>query len=132
MMSGLLDKVILAGFGLEHKVKGKINSLAKEGKQDAEEGMKMKEDMENRMVEGIVEVVGGVLKKVGVAKKDVDAVLGSLAEDVAERLKIVTMDDLAVVEKLVMVNREKVSKLEKQVKKLEKALLDLSAEKNKG
>ena len=131
-MSGLLDKVILAGFGLEHKLKGKINSLAKEGKQDAEEGMKMKEDMENRMVEGIVEVVGGVLKKVGVAKKDVDAVLGSLAEDVAERLKIVTMDDLDVVEKLVMLNREKVSKLEKQVKKLEKAFLDLSAEKNKG
>ena len=132
MMSGLLDKVILAGFGLEHKLKGKVDSLAKEGKPDAEEGMKMKEDMENRMVEGIVEVVGAALKKVGVAKKDVDAVLGSLAEDVAERLKIVTMDDLDVVEKLVMVNREKVSKLEKQVKKLEKALLDLSAEKNKG
>jgi BMFP domain-containing protein YqiC len=109
-----------------------MNSLAKEGKQDAEEGMKMKEDMENRMVEGIVEVVGGALKKVGVAKKEVDAVLGSLAEDVAERLKIVTMDDLDVVEKLVMVNREKVSKLEKQVKKLEKALLDLSAESDKG
>ncbi len=131
-MSGLFDKVILAGFGLEHKLKGKMNSLAKEGKQDAEEGRKMKEDMENRMVEGIVEVVGGALKKVGVAKKEVDAVLGSLAEDVAERLKIVTMDDLDVVEKLVMVNREKVSKLEKQVKKLEKALLDLSAESDKG
>ena len=131
-MSGLLDKVILAGFGLEHKVKEKVNSLAKEGKPDAEEGMKMKEDMENRMVEGIVEVVGGALKKVGVAKKEVDAVLGSLAEDLAERLKIVTMDDLDVVEKLVMVNREKVSKLEKQVKKLEKAILDISAENNKG
>jgi len=131
MMSGLLDKVILAGFGLEHKVKERVNALAKEGKPDAEEGMKMKEDMENRMVEGIVEVVGGALKKVGLAKKEVDAVLGSLAEDVAERLKIVTMDDLDVVEKLVMVNREKVSRLEKQVKKLEKAFLDLSTEKNK-
>ena len=76
--------------------------------------------------------IANALKKVGIAKKEVDAVLGSLAEDVAERLKIVTMDDLDVVEKLVMVNREKVSKLEKQVKKLEKALLDLSAEKNKG
>jgi len=131
MMSGLLDKVILAGFGLEYKVKERVNALAKEGKPDAEEGMKMKEDMENRMVEGIVEVVGGALKKVGLAKKEVDAVLGSLAEDVAERLKIVTMDDLDVVEKLVMVNREKVSRLEKQVKKLEKAFLDLSTEKNK-
>jgi BMFP domain-containing protein YqiC len=130
-MSGLLDKVILAGFGLEHKVKERVNSLAKEGKPDAEEGRKMKEDMENRMVESIVEVVGGALKKVGIAKKEVDAVLGSLAEDAAERLKIVTMDDLDVVEKLVMVNREKVSKLEKQVKKLEKALLDLSSGNNK-
>lgn len=128
-MSGLLDKVILAGFGLEHKVKERVNSLAKEGKPEAEEGMKMKEDMENRMVEGIVEVVGGALKKVGIAKKEVDAVLGSLAEDLAERLKIVTMDDLDVVEKLVMVNREKVSKLEKQVKKLEKAIIDLGTDK---
>jgi len=132
MMSGLLDKVILAGFGLEHKVKERVNSLAEEGKPDAEEGRRMKEDMENRMVEGVVEVAGAALKKVGLAKKEVDAVLGSLAEDIAERLKIVTMDDLDVVEKLVMVNREKISRLERQVKKLEKALLDLSAGKNKG
>lgn len=132
-MSGLLDKVLLAGHGLEHKVKEKIDELAEKGAKEAEkEGTGMKEDMENRLVENIVNVVGAGLKKVGVAKKEIDAVAASLAEDMAERLKVVTLDDLDVVEKLVMGNRKKTLDLEKKVKKLEAAIKKLTEEKNKG
>ena len=132
-MSGLLDKVLLAGHGLEHKVKEKIDELAEKGAKEAEkEGTGMKEDMENRLVENIVNVVGAGLKKVGVAKKEIYDVAASLAEDMAERLKVVTLDDLDVVEKLVMGNRKKTLDLEKKVKKLEAAIKKLTEEKNKG
>ncbi len=121
-MSNLLDKVLLAGLGLEHKVKEKIDELAKEGQKEAdEEGLGAKEEVENKLVENIVEVVGSALKKVGVAKSEVDQVLASLAENLAERMKIVTVDDLDILEKLVMGNREKILQLEKKVKQLEAA-----------
>ena len=130
-MSGLFDKVLLAGLGLENKVKEKLDSLAKEGSKDVEEGLDMKEDLENKLVENIVDVVGSGLKKVGVAKKEVDSVIVSLAEDLAERLKIVTVDELDVLEKLVMGNREHVSKLEKRMKKLEETIKKLTEERGK-
>lgn len=125
-MGGLFDKVVLAGLGLEQKMKEKVGELAKEGKKEVEEGLDMKEDLENRVVENIVDIVGAGLKKVGLAKKEVDGVVASLAEDMAERLKVVTLDDLDIVEKLVMTNREKVSRLEKRVAKLEKMIHDLT------
>jgi len=128
-MGGVLDKVLLAGLGIEHKVKEKINELAKEGKVEAEEGLGMKEDMENKLVENIVDVLGGGLKKVGVAKKEIDAVIVSLAEDIAEKLQIVTVDEVDVLEKLLMKNREKTAGLEKRVKKLEELIEKLTKEK---
>ncbi len=118
-MGGMLDKVLLAGLGIEHKVKEKINGLANEGNDEEGEGLGMKEDIENRLVENIVEAVGGGLKKVGLAKKEVDAVLASIAEDIAEKLQIVTVDEFDVLEKLLMKNREKTDKMEKRIKKLE-------------
>lgn len=128
-MGGLIDKALLAGMGIEKRAKKKFNALAREGNKEIEEGLDMKEDFENKLVENIVNVVGAGLKKVGVAKKEVDQLAGSIAEDLAERLKIVTLDDLDVVEKLVMKNREKVSSLEKRVRKLEDALSKLTEEK---
>ncbi|MDH3974055.1 MAG: accessory factor UbiK family protein [Deltaproteobacteria bacterium] len=131
-MAGLIDKALLAGLGIEKRAKKRFNTLAREGNKEIEEGLDMKEDFENKLVENIVNVVGAGLKKVGVAKKEIDHVAASIAEDLAERLKIVTLDDLDVVEKLVMKNREKVGKLEKQIKKLEDKLSKLSEEKSKG
>lgn len=128
-MAGLIDKALLAGLGVEKRAKKRINALMKEGEKEIEEGLDMKEDFENKLVENIVNVVGAGLKKVGVAKKEVDHVAESVAEDLAERLKIVTLDDLDVVEKLVMKNREKVSALEKRIKKLEEALAKATEEK---
>lgn len=130
-MSTVFDKVVLAGMGLERKVRKKVDELAKEGNVEAEEGHEMKENFENELVENIVNVVGAGLKKVGVAKKEVDAVVESLAEDMAERLKIVTLDDLDIVEKLVMGTREKTLQLEKRVKKLEGVIEKLTEEKEK-
>ena len=130
-MSGLFDKVILVGLGLEHKVKEKVDELAKEGKKEVEEGLDMKENMENKIIERIVDVAGAGLKKVGVAKKEVDGVVASLAEEMAERLKIVTLDDFDVLEKLVVGNREKIGKLEKKVAKLEAIIKNLAEEKDK-
>lgn len=128
-MAGLIDKALLAGLGIEKRAKKKFNALAREGNKEIEEGLDMKEDFENKLVENIVNVVGAGLKKVGGAKKEIDHVAESIAEDLAERLKIVTLDDLDVVEKLVMKNREKVNKLEKQIKKLEDKLSKLTEEK---
>ena len=119
-MSGLLDKVLLAGLGLEHKVMEKLDELAEEGKKVQEEGLNIGQEVENRLVEEIVKVVGAALRRVGMAKKEVDAVVASLAEDLADRLKIVTVDDLDVVEKLVLGAREDIKKLEKRVRELEK------------
>lgn len=127
-MSGLFDKLFLAGLGLENKMKEKINVLAREGSKDVEEGLDMKENLENRLVENIVDVVGAGLRKVGVAKKEVDAVIDSLAEDLAERLKIVTVDELDVLEKLVMGNRENGIRMEKRIKKLEEIIEKLTKE----
>ncbi len=92
----------------------------------------MKEDMENKLVENIVNIVGAGLKKVGVAKKEIDSVAASLAEDMAERLKIVTLDDLDVVQQMLMKNREKTATLEKRVKELEALVKSLSKEETKG
>lgn len=92
----------------------------------------MKEDMENKLVENIVNIVGAGLKKVGVAKKEIDSVAASLAEDVAERLKVVTLDDLDVVQQMVMKNREKTVALEKKMKKLEALVASLTKEETKG
>ena len=92
----------------------------------------MKEDMENKLVENIVNIVGAGLKKVGVAKKEIDSVAASLAEDMAERLKVVTLDDLDVVQQMLMKNREKTSALEKRVKELEALVASLSKEETKG
>lgn len=127
-MSGLLDKVLLAGLGLEHKVKKKLEKLAEEGRKATEGGLKTSEEIENRLVEDIVKVVGSGLRKVGVAKKEVDAVVASLAEDLADRLKIVTMDDLDVVEKLTLKSRDEMKKLEKRMKKLEETVKGLAEE----
>ncbi len=130
-MSTVFDKVVLAGMGLERKMRKKVDELAKDGEVEAEEGHEMKENFENELVENIVNVVGAGLKKVGVAKKEIDSVVESLAEDMAERLKIVTLDDLDVVEKLVMGTREKTLQLEKRVKKLESIIEKLTKEKDK-
>ena len=91
----------------------------------------MKEDMENKLVENIVNIVGAGLKKVGVAKKEIDGLAASIAEDVAERLKIVTLDDLDVVQQMLLKNREKTSALEKRVKELEAIVASLSKENTK-
>ncbi len=92
----------------------------------------MKEDMENKLVENIVNIVGAGLKKVGVAKKEIDNLAASIAEDMAERLKVVTLDDLDVVQQMLMKNREKTSALEKRVKELEALVASLSKEETKG
>lgn len=92
----------------------------------------MKEDMENKLVENIVNIVGTGLKKVGVAKKEIDSVAASLAEDMAERLKIVTLDDLDVVQQMLLKNREKTAALEKRVKELEALVKTFSKEETKG
>lgn len=128
-MSDLFDKVLMAGMGLENKVKKTVSKLAKEGNKEVEKGLNMKEDLENRFIENVVDVVGAGLKKVGVAKKEIDGVVATLAEDMTDRLRIVTFDDLDIVETLVMKNREKVTKLEKKVAKLEAIIKDLTKEK---
>jgi len=92
----------------------------------------MKEDMENKLVENIVNIVGAGLKKFGLAKKEIDGLAASLAEDMAEKLKIVTLDDLDVVQQMLMKNRKKTVALEKRVKELETLVASLSKEEAKG
>ena len=125
-MNDLFDKVLLAGKGLEHKIKEVLDDLAKEGEKTKDEGIKVAQEFENRVVEEVVKVVGVSLKKVGLATKEIEKVLASVAEGLAERLKIVTLDDLDVIEKLVLKNRDKITKFEKRIKKLEQAVAGLT------
>ena len=124
-MSGILDKVFLAGLDIEQKFKERIKELAKDGDIEGEKGIGMKEDMENRLVENIVNIVGGGLKKVGLAKKEIDEVVVSIAEDIAEKLQIVTVDELDILEKLFMKSRDKVDKMEKRIAKLEEMIYEM-------
>ena len=130
-LSNVLDKILLAGLGLENKISEKVNELAEEGKRSTEEGLKTGQDLENKAVEDIVKIVGRALKKVGVAKKEVDAILDGLAEELTGRLKLVTLDELDVVEKMALKSREKVDKMERRIKKLEKTVKTLSEAGNK-
>jgi len=130
-LSGLLDKILLAGLGLEHKIAEKVDELATEGKRSTEEGLKTGQEIENKVVADIVKVVGGALKKVGVAKQEVDTILDSLAEELTGRLKLVTLDELDVLEKLVLQSRTKIGRMEKRIKKLEESIKTLSEEKSK-
>jgi len=125
-MNDLFDKVLLAGKGLEHKIKEVLDDLAKEGEKTKDEGIKVAQEFENRVVEEVVKVVGVSLKKVGLATKEIEKVLASVAEGLAERLKIVTLDDLDVIEKLVLKNRDKITKFEKRIKKLEQTVAGLT------
>lgn len=130
-MGSLLDKVLLAGLGLENKITEKVDELAAEGKRSTEEGLKTGQKIENKAVEDIVKIVGSALKKVGIAKKEVDAIIDILAEELTGRLKLVTLDELDVVEKLILKSREKVDKMERRLKKLEKTVKTLSETENK-
>jgi len=118
-MVDILDKVILIGMGIEKRIKRVVDELVEEGKTS---GLPPRQEIENRLVEEGVRAIRNLIATVRAGKEKVDKEIQDVLERLLERFKVVTSDDMEVIEKMVQVAREKVDALEKRVEELEKRL----------
>ena len=126
-MSDIIDKAILFGMGLEKRLKGVVDEVVEEGKEDAsksgEEGkLPPRKDFENRLVDEGVKVIRELVESVKGGKEKVDGEIREVAERFAERCNVATREDIEIIQKMAQVAREKVDTLEKRVAELEKKL----------
>lgn len=122
-MTDILDKAILIGIGLEKRAKDILNELASEGKEaKTGEGGELppKQELENKLVEEGTKVVRELIASVKAGKEKVDKEIEEAVQHLLEKFKVVTKDDIEIIEKMAQVAREKVDALEKRIEKLEK------------
>lgn len=122
-MTNMLDKAILIGLGLEKKVKDTLNELASDGKeaQGAQEpGLPPKQELENKLVEEGTKAVRELIATVKAGKEKVDKEIEEAIQHLLEKFKVVTKDDIEIIEKMAQVAREKVDALEKRIEELER------------
>lgn len=124
-MTDILDKAILIGIGLEKRAKDILNELASEGKEAKPpegEGLPPKQELENKLVEEGVKAVRELIAAVKASKEKVDKEMQEVVERLLEKCKVITKDDIEIIEKMAQAAREKVDKLEKRIEKLEKTV----------
>ena len=126
-MSDIVDRAILFGMGLEKRLKGVVDEVVEEGKEDAskssEEGkLPPRKEFENRLVDEGVKVIRELVDSVKGGKEKVDGEIQEVAERFAERCKVAKQEDIEIIQKMAQVAREKVDTLEKRVAELEKKL----------
>lgn len=122
-MTDILDKAILIGIGLEKRAKDILNELASEGKEaKTGEGGELppKQELENKLVEEGTKVVRELIASVKAGKEKVDKEIEEAVQHLLEKFKVVTKDDIEIIEKMAQVAREKVDALEKRIERLEK------------
>ncbi len=98
--------------------------LIEEGKSGKEEGegskLPPRKELENKLVEEGVKIIGGLINLLKSGRDKVDEDIDEAVSWVIKRCKVVTRDDIDVIEKMAQVARERVDTLEKRVEELEK------------
>lgn len=122
-MTDILDKAILVGMGMEKRVKDFLNELSEEAKTSGT-GSKLPpaKEVENRVVEEGVKILREIVAAARSGKEMIDEHIKNAVEEILERFKVATREDIDVVEKMAQVAREKVDRLEKRIEELEKNL----------
>ncbi|MBI3397932.1 MAG: accessory factor UbiK family protein [Deltaproteobacteria bacterium] len=122
-MTDILDKAILIGIGLEKRAKDILNELASEGKEAKgaqEPGFPPKQELENKLVEEGTKAVRELIATAKAGKEKVNKEIHEVVERLLEKFKVVTKDDIEIIEKMAQKAREKVDALEKRVEEMEK------------
>lgn len=121
-MADILDKAILIGMGLEKKLKDTINELADEAKKGDGDESKLppRKEFENKVVEEGVKILREVVAAAKSGKEMIDEHIKNAVQEILEKFKVATREDIEVIEKMAQNAREKVDRLEKRVEELEK------------
>ena len=119
-MSDIIKKAFLIGKGLEERAGKVLDDLAKEGEKRVSDLPTTKEEFENKLVEGGTRVAGKTIDHFKKDKEKIEEKVCEVIEGLFDRLKLVTRDDIEVIEKMASKAREKVDALEKRVEELEK------------
>lgn len=125
MTSDIVDKVVLIGLGIEKKLKDTLNDLTNVGKevnQGAEKELPPKQELENRLVEEGVKMARELISVVKIGKEKVDKEIEEILRHLIEKFRLVSRDDIEIIEKMAQLAREKVDRLEKRVEELEKKI----------
>jgi len=127
-MSDILDGFLLAGMGLENKVKEAFEELRKsgekgragDGEKDGEDGgLSPKQVVENKIVDEGIGVVKEILSVVDGAKTRIEEEISSNSGRIRAKLHAADSDEIEVIKEMARVAREKVDTLEKRVNELE-------------
>ncbi|MBI5893226.1 MAG: accessory factor UbiK family protein [Deltaproteobacteria bacterium] len=124
-MADILDKAILIGMGLEKKVKKIADKLVEEAVK-TEEGDESKlpprKELENKVVEEGVKILREVVAAAKSGKDMIDEHIKNAVQEMLEKFKVATREDIDVIEKMAQNAREKVDRLEKRIEELETKL----------
>ena len=120
-MTDILDKAILIGMAVEKRLKEFASELIKEAKEEgvAESKLPPRKEVENRVVEEGVKILRELVSAARSGKEVIDKHIHDAVEEMLERFKVATREDLDVIEKMARVAREKVDKLEERILDLE-------------
>ncbi len=119
-MSDIIEKAFLIGKGLEERAGKVLNDLAKEGEKKVSGLPTTKEELENKLVEGGTRVAGKTIKHFKKDKEKIEGKVSEIIEGLFDKFKLVSRDDIDIIEKMASKAREKVDALEKRVEELEK------------
>jgi len=127
-MSDMLDSILLAGMGLETKVKEAFEELRKsgekgragDGEKDGEDGgLSPKQVVENKIVDEGIGVVKEILSVVDGAKTRIEEEISANSGRIRTKLHAADSEEIEVIKEMARVAREKVDTLEKRVNELE-------------
>jgi BMFP domain-containing protein YqiC len=119
-MFGIIEKALLIGKGLEERATKMMDDLAKEGEKKAADLPTSKEEFENKLVEGGTKIAGEAINHLKQDKEKIEKKISQMMDRLFEKFKVVTRDDIEVIEKMAARAREKVDELEKRIELIEK------------
>ena len=128
-MADMLDKFITLGIGLEKKATEALGELEKIGKEAVDEeeakedseGLGAKKELENRLVDNGVKVIGEFIALLKDCRKSAEGGVRGSSEKVMDKLHMASTEDVEVIREIARIAREKVDALEKRVTALEGA-----------
>ncbi|OGP30120.1 MAG: hypothetical protein A2073_07745 [Deltaproteobacteria bacterium GWC2_42_11] len=82
--------------------------------------MPPRKELENKVVEDAVKILRGVVAAAKSGKEMIDEHIKNAVQEILEKFKVATREDIDVIEKMAQVAREKVDRLEKRIEELER------------